>query len=180
MTRLLTYLEPQSGVVGSVKEVRARRNWNVILARMKKLKRALQNVGTHRRGQRDARRAHVGLPVVALIRYTNADKGKLLNALTWADVLAAHAPFATWYPTERRAWGQGMNFSLEKLVTDTVGFVLNFPTQVVVAFRVKLEEVEEADLVKHVVDGSVDTAVMIWQMTTVEEVGGGGKRLRLL
>src|SRR6202022_3385203 len=83
--------------------------------------------------------------------YTNAGKSSLLNALTDAGVLVQDALFATLEPTTRRAhFDDGRTFVL----TDTVGFVRHLPTQLIEAFRSTLEEVVDADLLVHVVDGS--------------------------
>jgi GTP-binding protein HflX len=91
------------------------------------------------------------MPSIAIVGYTNAGKSSLLNALTGAGVLVQDALFATLEPTTRRAeFGDGRPFVL----TDTVGFVRHLPTQLVEAFRSTLEEVVDADLLVHVVDGS--------------------------
>jgi len=88
---------------------------------------------------------------VAIVGYTNAGKSSLLNRLTGAGVLVENALFATLDPTVRRALTpDGREFTL----TDTVGFVRNLPTQLVEAFRSTLEEVADADLLIHVVDGA--------------------------
>ncbi len=91
------------------------------------------------------------MPSVAIVGYTNAGKSSLLNALTGAGVLVENALFATLEPTTRRGeFDDGRAFVL----TDTVGFVRHLPTQLVEAFRSTLEEVVDADLLVHVVDGS--------------------------
>ena len=88
---------------------------------------------------------------IAIVGYTNAGKSSLLNALTGAGVLVEDALFATLEPTTRRGeFDDGRPFVL----TDTVGFVRHLPTQLVEAFRSTLEEVVDADLLVHVVDGS--------------------------
>ena len=88
---------------------------------------------------------------VAIVGYTNAGKSSLLNALTGAGVLVENALFATLEPTTRRGeFDDGRPFVL----TDTVGFVRHLPTQLVEAFRSTLEEVVDADLLVHVIDGS--------------------------
>lgn len=100
--------------------------------------------------KRAARRAH-RVPAVAIAGYTNAGKSSLLNRLTGAGVLVEDALFATLDPTTRRArTADGRVFTL----TDTVGFVRHLPHQLVEAFRSTLEEVADADLIVHVVDGS--------------------------
>jgi GTP-binding protein HflX len=91
------------------------------------------------------------MPSIAIVGYTNAGKSSLLNALTGAGVLVENALFATLEPTTRRGqFDDGRPFVL----TDTVGFVRHLPTQLVEAFRSTLEEVVDADLLVHVVDGS--------------------------
>ena len=91
------------------------------------------------------------MPSIAIVGYTNAGKSSLLNALTGAGVLVQDALFATLEPTTRRAeFDDGRAF----IITDTVGFVRHLPTQLVEAFRSTLEEVVDADLLVHVVDGS--------------------------
>ena len=91
------------------------------------------------------------MPSIAIVGYTNAGKSSLLNALTGAGVLVQDALFATLEPTTRRGqFDDGRAF----VVSDTVGFVRHLPTQLVEAFRSTLEEVVDADLLVHVVDGS--------------------------
>jgi GTP-binding protein HflX len=105
---------------------------------------------TGRDTKRASRKAH-DVPSVAIAGYTNAGKSSLLNRLTGAGVLVENQLFATLDPTVRRAeTPDGRLYTL----ADTVGFVRQLPTQLVEAFRSTLEEVGEADLVLHVVDGS--------------------------
>lgn len=183
LTRMWTHLERQSGAGGvglrGPGETQLEVDRRLINTRMSKLKRDLELVRGHRTRQRSARRKNVGLPVVALIGYTNAGKSTLLNALTGADALAANALFATLDPTTRRASLQGLKLSPEILLTDTVGFVQNLPTQLVAAFRATLEEVVDADVLVHVVDGGLEPEVRGWQMeavdTVLEQIGASGK-----
>ncbi|OBB85701.1 GTPase HflX [Mycobacterium colombiense] len=121
-----------------------------IRERMAKLRREIKDMKQVRDTQR-SRRVHSDLPAIAIVGYTNAGKSSLLNALTGAGVLVQDALFATLEPTTRRAeFEDGRPFVL----TDTVGFVRHLPTQLVEAFRSTLEEVVDADLLVHVVDGS--------------------------
>lgn len=121
-----------------------------IRERMAKLRREIKDMKQVRDTQR-SRRLHSDLPSIAIVGYTNAGKSSLLNALTGAGVLVQDALFATLEPTTRRAeFDDGRPFVL----TDTVGFVRHLPTQLVEAFRSTLEEVVDADLLVHVVDGS--------------------------
>src|SRR5699024_8951958 len=100
--------------------------------------------------KRSSRRAN-RIPAVAIARYTNAGKSSLLNRLTHAGVLVQDALFATLDPTSRRSrTADGRLYTL----TDTVGFVRHLPHQLVESFRSTLEEVADADLILHVVDGS--------------------------
>ena len=100
-----------------------------------------------RRKERNRR----GLPVISIVGYTNAGKSTLLNALTQSEVLAENKLFATLDPTSRR-----LRFpeDREVIITDTVGFIRDLPKDLVAAFRATLEELEEADLLLHVVDVS--------------------------
>ncbi len=121
-----------------------------IRERMAKLRRDIKDMKKIRDTQRGGRRRSE-VPSVAIVGYTNAGKSSLLNALTGAGVLVENALFATLEPTTRRGeFADGRPFVL----TDTVGFVRHLPTQLVEAFRSTLEEVVDADLLVHVVDGS--------------------------
>lgn len=121
-----------------------------VRARMTKLRRELEALATTREVKRHQRRSR-RVPAVAIAGYTNAGKSSLLNRLTGAGVLVEDALFATLDPTVRRATtSDGRVFTL----TDTVGFVRHLPHQLVEAFRSTLEEVVDADLIVHVVDGS--------------------------
>jgi GTP-binding protein HflX len=116
--------------------------------RIAHLKRELEKVRAHRGRYRSRRRRH-GLPVLALVGYTNAGKSTLLNRLSGAGVLVADQLFATLDPTTRRIRLPGGS---QALLTDTVGFIQKLPTTLVAAFRATLEEIGEADLLIHVVD----------------------------
>ncbi|WP_241255881.1 GTPase HflX [Candidatus Protofrankia californiensis] len=119
-------------------------------ARMAKLRRELAGMKTVRATKRSSRQRS-GVPAVTITGYTNAGKSSLLNRLTGAGVLVEDALFATLDPAVRRATlPDGRTFTL----ADTVGFVRHLPHQIVEAFRSTLEEVADADLLLHVVDGS--------------------------
>jgi len=121
-----------------------------VRARIARLRREIAGMATGREVQR-ARRRSRDVPAVAIAGYTNAGKSSLLNVLTGAGVLVEDALFATLDPTVRRArTPSGRSFTL----TDTVGFVRHLPHQLVEAFRAALEEVAEADVILHVVDGA--------------------------
>lgn len=118
--------------------------------RMSKLRRDIKHMKNARLTKR-ARRRRNQVPSVAIAGYTNAGKSSVLNRLTKAGVLVENALFATLDPTVRAAETEdGVAYTL----TDTVGFVRQLPTQLVEAFRSTLEEVDEADLIVHVVDAS--------------------------
>jgi GTP-binding protein HflX len=121
-----------------------------IRERMSRLRREIKDMKKVRDTQR-SRRKESDVPSIAIVGYTNAGKSSLLNALTGAGVLVENALFATLEPTTRRGeFDDGRPF----VVTDTVGFVRHLPTQLVEAFRSTLEEVLDADLLVHVVDGA--------------------------
>jgi GTPase len=121
-----------------------------IRQRTAKLRREIANMHTARETKRGSRRRHA-IPSVVIAGYTNAGKSSLLNRLTGAGVLVENALFATLDPTVRRSeTPDGRVFTL----ADTVGFVSHLPHQLVEAFRSTLEEVADADVVLHVVDGS--------------------------
>ncbi|HNA99364.1 MAG TPA: GTPase HflX [Marmoricola sp.] len=121
-----------------------------INTRIAKLRRQLADMKKTRDAKRSGRRSNA-IPSVAIAGYTNAGKSSLLNRLTNAGVLVEDALFATLDPTTRRATtSDGRVYTM----SDTVGFVRHLPHQLIEAFRSTLEEVAEADLVLHVVDGS--------------------------
>ena len=121
-----------------------------IRTRMAKLRRDIAGMKPAREAKRANRRRN-RVPSVAIAGYTNAGKSSLLNRLTGAGVLVENALFATLDPTVRRsATPDGREFTF----ADTVGFVRHLPTQLVEAFRSTLEEVADADVILHVVDGS--------------------------
>ncbi len=120
----------------------------IIRRRIAQLKDEIADVHRHRELYRQNRQA-AGIPVVSLVGYTNAGKSTLINALSNADVLAVNQLFATLDPTTRKvSMPGGQNI----LMTDTVGFIQRLPTALVAAFRATLEEIEEADVLLHVLD----------------------------
>ena len=137
-----------------------------IRERMAKLRREIVAMKRSRNVKRHQRRRNA-VPSVAIAGYTNAGKSSLLNRLTGAGVLVENALFATLDPTTRRArTDDGREYTL----SDTVGFVRHLPHQLVEAFRSTLEEVAEADLVLHIVDGSDPDPLS--QIDAVHEVLG--------
>ncbi len=135
-----------------------------ILTRIARLERDLEQLGRTRATQRKARRRRE-IARVALVGYTNAGKSTLLNRVTRAHVLVEDRLFSTLDPTTRRLVLPGGEATL---LSDTVGFVRRLPHQLVEAFRSTLEEVVEADLLLHVVDGSSPDADA--QVDAVREV----------
>jgi GTP-binding protein HflX len=121
-----------------------------IRERMAKLRREIREMKTARTVKR-LERHRSGVPTITVVGYTNAGKSSLVNAMTGSGVLVQDALFATLDPTTRRA---RLDDGREVVFTDTVGFVRHLPTQLVEAFRSTLEEVADADLLIHVVDGS--------------------------
>ena len=120
----------------------------LIRDRMARLRRELESVSRTRGLHRD-RRQRAPWPVVALVGYTNAGKSTLFNRLTGAEVMAEDLLFATLDPTMRAISLPGVE---KAILSDTVGFVSDLPTQLIAAFRATLEEVIEADLLVHVRD----------------------------
>ncbi|MGH1425724.1 MAG: GTPase HflX [Pseudooceanicola sp.] len=151
LVRAWTHLERQRGglgFVGGPGETQIEADRRAIDEQLTRLRRQLDRVVKTRELHRAAR-AKVPFPIVALVGYTNAGKSTLFNRLTGADVLAKDMLFATLDPTMRRV---KLPSGVEVILSDTVGFISELPTQLVAAFRATLEEVLEADLVLHVRD----------------------------
>ncbi|MEC8194661.1 MAG: GTPase HflX [Myxococcota bacterium] len=139
--------------------------------RQNRLEKQLRKL-SKQRSLRRSRRRRVGLPQVAIIGYTNAGKSTLLNRMTRSDVDAEDKLFATLDPTSRR-----LRFPEERevILTDTVGFIRQLPKDLIHAFRSTLEEVQEADLLVHVIDSSsphIETHVEEVEQT-IESLGAG-------
>lgn len=154
-TRLVrgwTHLERQRGGIGlrGPGETQLETDRRLIRERVKHLTRRLEKVRSQRQSRRKARHK-IPIPTVSLVGYTNAGKSTLFNRLTGAGVYAADQLFATLDPTMRRVPLAG---NAEVILADTVGFIRHLPHQLVEAFKSTLEEVAEADLLLHVVDGS--------------------------
>ncbi|HLJ63189.1 MAG TPA: GTPase HflX [Stellaceae bacterium] len=151
LVRSWTHLERQRGgfgFLGGPGESQLEMDRRLITDRIAKLNRELETVKRTRALHRGARKK-VPHPIVALVGYTNAGKSTLFNRLTRADVLAKDMLFATLDPTMRRL---RLPSGREVILSDTVGFVSDLPTDLVAAFRATLEEVIEADLILHVRD----------------------------
>ncbi|MEO0401306.1 MAG: GTPase HflX [Pseudomonadota bacterium] len=151
LVRAWTHLERQRGglgFVGGPGETQIEADRRAIDTQLVRLRRQLEKVVKTRSLHRAAR-AKVPYPIVALVGYTNAGKSTLFNRLTGADVMAKDMLFATLDPTMRRVELEG---GPEVILSDTVGFISDLPTELVAAFRATLEEVLAADIVLHVRD----------------------------
>ena len=153
LVRSWTHLERQRGgfgFLGGPGETQIEADRRLITDRLVRLKKELEGVRRTRGLHRQARR-RVPFPVVALVGYTNAGKSTLFNALTGATVAARDQLFATLDPTMR---GLELPSGRRAILSDTVGFISELPTQLVEAFRATLEEVAEADIILHVRDAA--------------------------
>jgi GTP-binding protein HflX len=119
------------------------------------------------RGQRRMKREKAGLPVISIVGYTNAGKSTLLNALTKSSVFTEDRLFATLDPKSAR-----LRFPRDRsaLITDTVGFIRDLPKELVAAFRATLDELQEADILLHVID--VSNPAFEAQIDAVEKILG--------
>ncbi|WP_414652804.1 GTPase HflX [Hansschlegelia sp.] len=157
LVRSWTHLERQRGgfgFLGGPGETQIEADRRVIGERILKIERELEQV-RRTRGLHRAGRKRVPYPVVALVGYTNAGKSTLFNRLTRAEVTAADMLFATLDPTLRQI---RLPHGAHAILSDTVGFISELPTQLIAAFRATLEEVIEADVILHVRDVSHEDA----------------------
>ena len=155
LVRSWTHLERQRGgfgFLGGPGETQIESDRRMIGDRIVKIKKELEGVKRTRALGRQARR-RVPYPVIALVGYTNAGKSTLFNRLTDAGVVAKDLLFATLDPTMR---GLKLPHGARVILSDTVGFIADLPTELVAAFRATLEEVLEADLIAHVRDAAHD------------------------
>ncbi|MFM5923131.1 MAG: GTPase HflX [Novosphingobium sp.] len=151
LVRSWTHLERQRGgfgFLGGPGETQIEADRRMIRDRMARLRRELEQV-RRTRGLHRNRREKAPWPVIALVGYTNAGKSTLFNRLTGAGVMAEDLLFATLDPTMRRIRLPGVD---KAILSDTVGFISDLPTQLVAAFRATLEEVTAADVIVHVRD----------------------------
>ncbi|KQO52748.1 GTPase HflX [Sphingomonas sp. Leaf257] len=151
LVRSWTHLERQRGgfgFLGGPGETQIEADRRMIRDRMARLRRELDQV-SRTRGLHRERRQRAPWPVIALVGYTNAGKSTLFNRLTGAHVMAKDLLFATLDPTLRQISLPGID---KAILSDTVGFVSDLPTQLVAAFKATLEEVVSADLLIHVRD----------------------------
>ena len=160
------HLERLGGGIGTrgPGETQLETDRRLIGRRIQRLKAEIEAMRKHRALYR-RRRSEKGIPVVALVGYTNAGKSTLLNSLSNANVLVEDKLFATLDPTTRRLMLPAGN---QVLFTDTVGFIQKLPPTLVAAFRATLEELSEADLLIHVLDIASETASQ--QCHTVENM----------
>ncbi len=172
LVRSWTHLERQRGgfgFLGGPGETQIEADRRMIRDRMARLRRELEQV-RRTRGLHRSRREKAPWPVIALVGYTNAGKSTLFNRLTGAGVMAEDLLFATLDPTMRRIRLPGVD---KAILSDTVGFISDLPTQLVAAFRATLEEVTAADVIVHVRDiANPDTTAQKGQvMEVLEELG---------
>jgi GTP-binding protein HflX len=170
-----SHLERMEGAIGTrgPGETQIETDRRLIRSRNAKIKRDLDDVRKNRALYR-RQRQRAGLPVVALVGYTNAGKSTLMRALSGANVLAEDKLFATLDPVTRRL---KVPSGETVLLTDTVGFIQKLPTQLVAAFRATLEELGEADILLHVIDISHPHAYEHTQTVdaTLADLGVGDK-----
>lgn len=167
LVRSWTHLERQRGgfgFLGGPGETQIEADRRMIRDRMARIRRELEQV-RRTRGLHRERRGKAPWPVIALVGYTNAGKSTLFNRLTGADVMAQDLLFATLDPTMRAIRLPGLD---KAILSDTVGFISDLPTQLVAAFRATLEEVTGADLILHVRDiANPDSAAQKRQVLAV-------------
>jgi GTP-binding protein HflX len=172
LVRSWTHLERQRGgfgFLGGPGETQIEADRRMIRERMGKLRRELDQVRKTRTLHRE-RRGRAPWPVIALVGYTNAGKSTLFNRLTGAEVMAEDMLFATLDPTMRAIELPGIE---KAILSDTVGFISELPTQLVAAFRATLEEVTAADVILHVRDiANPDSAAQKKQVLEIlDELG---------
>ena len=176
LVRSWTHLERQRGgfgFLGGPGETQIEADRRLIRDRMAKLKRELEQVSRTRTLHR-SRRQRAPWPIIALVGYTNAGKSTLFNRLTGAGVMAENLLFATLDPTMREIELPGFD---KAILSDTVGFISELPTQLVAAFRATLEEVISANLIVHVrnmAHGDSDAQRQDVE-TVLADIGAGGE-----
>lgn len=181
LVRSWTHLERQRGgfgFLGGPGETQIEADRRMIRQRMGRLRKELEGVRKTRSLHRE-RRGRAPWPVIALVGYTNAGKSTLFNRLTGAEVMAEDLLFATLDPTMRAISLPGVE---KAILSDTVGFISDLPTQLVAAFRATLEEVTGADLILHVRDianpatqaQKAQVLEILGDLGVTEGEGGGG------
>ncbi|MBI2567692.1 MAG: GTPase HflX [Candidatus Schekmanbacteria bacterium] len=175
LTRLWRHLSRQAGGIGTrgPGETQLETDRRRIDQRLQNLRERLEKFRHHRERQRERRRG-IPVPTVSLVGYTNAGKSTMLNALTGAETYADDKLFATLDPLLRRAVLPG---GMRVIFSDTVGFVRKLPHELVAAFRATLEEIREADLLLHCIDGADPAAEhkMRAVYTVLSEIDAGDK-----
>jgi GTP-binding protein HflX len=161
-----SHLERLGGGIGTrgPGETQLETDRRLIQRKIHRLKAQIDDVRKHRQLYRQQRRK-TGIPIVAIVGYTNAGKSTLLNALSHADVFVEDKLFATLDPTTRRITLPDKSVAL---LTDTVGFIRKLPPTIVTAFKATLEELSEANILLHVVDLTSHNAAE--QCQTVEDI----------
>jgi GTP-binding protein HflX len=184
LVRSWTHLERQRGgfgFLGGPGETQIEADRRQIRGRMARLRKELEQV-RRTRGLHRERRQRAPWPVIALVGYTNAGKSTLFNRLTGADVMAEDLLFATLDPTMRSIRLPGVE---KAILSDTVGFISELPTQLVAAFRATLEEVTAADVIVHVRDVSnpatADQKAEVEQiLADLDVIGEGGSKIPIV
>ncbi|MGE8133653.1 GTPase HflX [Novosphingobium subterraneum] len=184
LVRSWTHLERQRGgfgFLGGPGETQIEADRRQIRGRMARLRKELEQV-RRTRGLHRERRQRAPWPVIALVGYTNAGKSTLFNRLTGADVMAEDLLFATLDPTMRAIRLSGVE---KAILSDTVGFISELPTQLVAAFRATLEEVTAADVIVHVRDVSnpatADQKAEVEQiLADLDVIGEGGSKIPIV
>ncbi len=181
LVRSWTHLERQRGgfgFLGGPGESQIETDRRLIAERITRIKKELETVKRTRGLSRQARRK-VPFPVVALVGYTNAGKSTLFNRLTESEVLAKDLLFATLDPTMR---GVTLPGGTRIILSDTVGFIADLPTELVAAFRATLEEVLAADVIAHVRDAAHDEteAQKADVLKVLEELGADRPMIEVL
>ena len=161
-----SHLERLGGGIGTrgPGETQLETDRRLIQRKIHRLKGQIDDIRKHRQLYRQQRRKS-GIPVVALVGYTNAGKSTLLNSLSHADVFVEDKLFATLDPTTRRLT---LTDKTQVLMTDTVGFIRKLPPTIVTAFKATLEELDEASILLHIVDLTSHNAPE--QCQTVEDI----------
>ena len=182
LVRAWTHLERQRGglgFVGGPGETQIESDRRAIDDQLVRLRRKLSKVAKTRALHRESR-AKVPFPIVALVGYTNAGKSTLFNRLTGADVFAKDMLFATLDPTMRAV---ELPDGPQVILSDTVGFISDLPTELVASFRATLEEVLAADIIVHVRDisheGTEEQATDVRAILTSLGVGEGAKQIEV-
>ena len=178
LVRSWTHLERQRGgfgFLGGPGETQIEADRRMIRQRMARLRKELEQV-RKTRGLHRERRERAPWPIVALVGYTNAGKSTLFNRLTGAEVMAEDLLFATLDPTMRAISLPGVE---KAILSDTVGFISDLPTQLVAAFRATLEEVTAADIICHVRDianpsAEAQKAQVLKVLTDLKVINGEG------